>query len=138
MPLRCPGERGCSLHQATYRCDMRVISLARHLRSLAPRGAEFGWPSGLHPTGRKGQLFTSRAAASTGPDLLTFTLIIDDIVLPDGVTAMGMLGGGGPQVIVSRPPCAGTARFRWPVRRRDASTCTSPSPAVRVSSGRGR
>lgn len=30
-------------------------------------------------------------------DFVTFSLIIDDIVLPDGRTAMGMLGGGGPQ-----------------------------------------
>lgn len=30
-------------------------------------------------------------------DFVTFTLIIDDIVFPDGQTAMGMLGGGGPQ-----------------------------------------
>jgi sugar/nucleoside kinase (ribokinase family) len=30
-------------------------------------------------------------------DFITFTLIIDDIVFPDGRTAMGMLGGGGPQ-----------------------------------------
>lgn len=28
---------------------------------------------------------------------ITFTLIIDDIIFPDGRTAMGMLGGGGPQ-----------------------------------------
>jgi sugar/nucleoside kinase (ribokinase family) len=30
-------------------------------------------------------------------DFVTFTLIIDDIVFPDGRTAMGVLGGGGPQ-----------------------------------------
>lgn len=30
-------------------------------------------------------------------DFVTFSLIIDDIVFPDGQTAMGMLGGGGPQ-----------------------------------------
>jgi len=30
-------------------------------------------------------------------DFITFSLIIDDIVFPDGRTAMGMLGGGGPQ-----------------------------------------
>ncbi len=30
-------------------------------------------------------------------DFVTFSLIIDDIVFPDGKTAMGMLGGGGPQ-----------------------------------------
>ncbi len=30
-------------------------------------------------------------------DFITFSLIIDDIVFPDGQTAMGMLGGGGPQ-----------------------------------------
>ncbi len=28
-------------------------------------------------------------------DFVTFSLIIDDIVFPDGQTAMGMLGGGG-------------------------------------------
>jgi sugar/nucleoside kinase (ribokinase family) len=30
-------------------------------------------------------------------DYLTFTIIIDDIVFPDGRTAIGVLGGGGPQ-----------------------------------------
>lgn len=30
-------------------------------------------------------------------DFVTFSLIIDDIVSPDGQTAMGVLGGGGPQ-----------------------------------------
>jgi len=30
-------------------------------------------------------------------DFLAFSLIIDDIVFPDGQTAMGVLGGGGPQ-----------------------------------------
>lgn len=30
-------------------------------------------------------------------DFLAFSLIIDDIVFPDGQTAMGILGGGGPQ-----------------------------------------
>ncbi len=30
-------------------------------------------------------------------DFLAFSLIIDDIVFPDGRTAMGVLGGGGPQ-----------------------------------------
>lgn len=30
-------------------------------------------------------------------DFVTFSLIIDDIVFPDGRTAMGILGGGGPQ-----------------------------------------
>ena len=30
-------------------------------------------------------------------DFVTFSLIIDDIVFPDGKTAMGTLGGGGPQ-----------------------------------------
>ncbi len=30
-------------------------------------------------------------------DFVTFSLIIDDIVFPKGKTAMGMLGGGGPQ-----------------------------------------
>lgn len=30
-------------------------------------------------------------------DYFTFSLIIDDIVFPDGQTAMGVLGGGGPQ-----------------------------------------
>ena len=30
-------------------------------------------------------------------DYFTFSLVIDDIVLPDGRTCMGLLGGGGPQ-----------------------------------------
>lgn len=30
-------------------------------------------------------------------NFVTFALIIDDIVFPDGQTAMGLLGGGGPQ-----------------------------------------
>lgn len=30
-------------------------------------------------------------------DFVAFSLIIDDIVFPDGQTAMGVLGGGGPQ-----------------------------------------
>ena len=30
-------------------------------------------------------------------DYFTSSLIIDDLVLPDGQTKMGLLGGGGPQ-----------------------------------------
>jgi hypothetical protein len=30
-------------------------------------------------------------------DVVCFTLIVDDIVFPDGTTAMACLGGGGPQ-----------------------------------------
>ena len=30
-------------------------------------------------------------------ELVAFTIIIDDIVLPDGTTHMGQLGGSGPQ-----------------------------------------
>ena len=30
-------------------------------------------------------------------DLISFGIVIDDIVLPDGTTHMGLLGGGGPQ-----------------------------------------
>ena len=33
----------------------------------------------------------------TNIELVTFSLIIDDIVFPDGKTEMGQLGGGGPQ-----------------------------------------
>jgi cytidine kinase len=29
--------------------------------------------------------------------LITFSIILDDIVFPDGTTRMGVLGGGGPQ-----------------------------------------
>lgn len=32
-------------------------------------------------------------------DLVCFTLIIDDIVLPDGTTCMAQLGGGGSQAL---------------------------------------
>jgi hypothetical protein len=32
-------------------------------------------------------------------DCVFFTVIIDDIVMPDGRTSMGQLGGGGPQCI---------------------------------------
>lgn len=32
---------------------------------------------------------------TAGLDMVTFTLIIDDIVFPDGQTLMGALGGGG-------------------------------------------
>jgi hypothetical protein len=32
-------------------------------------------------------------------ELIGFTLIIDDIVLPDGRTCMAQLGGGGPQTL---------------------------------------
>ncbi len=31
------------------------------------------------------------------PDLVAFGIVIDDVVFPDGRTAMGRLGGGGPQ-----------------------------------------
>lgn len=33
-------------------------------------------------------------------DLIGFTLIIDDIVLPSGRTCMEQLGGGGPQTLL--------------------------------------
>lgn len=32
---------------------------------------------------------------AAGLDLVAFTLVIDDIVFPDGHTLMGVLGGGG-------------------------------------------
>jgi len=31
------------------------------------------------------------------PDIFSFTIILDDLVFPDGKTCMGLLGGGGPQ-----------------------------------------
>jgi hypothetical protein len=45
------------------------------------------------------------AAGSSAPlvsdeprlDLVVFTVIVDDLVFPDGTTSMGVLGGGGPQ-----------------------------------------
>ena len=36
-------------------------------------------------------------AAAAALDVAAFTLIVDDIVNPDGTTAMEALGGGGPQ-----------------------------------------
>jgi hypothetical protein len=35
------------------------------------------------------------AAAAMEMDMVTFTVIVDDIVYPDGHTAMACLGGGG-------------------------------------------
>lgn len=34
-----------------------------------------------------------------GMDCVAFTVIIDDIVFPDGRSSMGQLGGGGPQTL---------------------------------------
>ena len=31
------------------------------------------------------------------PAFITYSIIIDDLVFPDGQTAMGVLGGSGPQ-----------------------------------------
>jgi sugar/nucleoside kinase (ribokinase family) len=49
-------------------------------------------PSNLPMTGQP-------QSSQTSPpiDFVTFSLIIDDVVFPDGQTAMGLLGGGGPQ-----------------------------------------
>jgi cytidine kinase len=44
-----------------------------------------GWKRGM---GSKG---------STAMELITFSIILDDLVFPDGRTRMGVLGGGGPQ-----------------------------------------
>ena len=33
---------------------------------------------------------------AAGLDMVAFTLIVDDIVYPDGRTGMAVLGGGGP------------------------------------------
>uniref|UniRef100_A0A7S0RQS8 Carbohydrate kinase PfkB domain-containing protein n=1 Tax=Chlamydomonas leiostraca TaxID=1034604 RepID=A0A7S0RQS8_9CHLO len=35
----------------------------------------------------------------TAPELVCFTVIVDDLVFPDGGTAMAQLGGGGPQTL---------------------------------------
>eukprot|EP00976_Prorocentrum_cordatum_P068331 1179093-Prorocentrum_minimum.AAC.3 len=42
---------------------------------------------------------TASATETALLDLVCFTLIVDDIVFPDGRTEMGLLGGGGPQVL---------------------------------------
>ena len=36
-------------------------------------------------------------AVALAPDLVVFTVIVDDLVFPDGTTKMGVMGGGGPQ-----------------------------------------
>lgn len=41
------------------------------------------------------QFYTCGAAAAAAMELVTFTVIIDDIAFPDGRTSMGCLGGGG-------------------------------------------
>ena len=61
-----------------------------------------------------------------GLDAVAFTLIIDDLVYPDGRTLMGMLGGGGMQIFPawmsshsrlrqSNPTQLAIAAFRQPV-----------------------
>ena len=34
---------------------------------------------------------------TAAPDLVVFTVIVDDLVFPDGTTKMAVMGGGGPQ-----------------------------------------
>ena len=61
-------------------------------------------------------------------DYFTFSLIIDDLVLPDGRTYMGLLGGGGPQTAFgmklwtagSVGICAGVG-CRLPARRTEVA-----------------
>jgi hypothetical protein len=57
-------------------------------------------PPRSHVPARAALSSSSAAAAAVDTpalDAVCFTLIVDDIVFPDGATAMGVLGGGGPQ-----------------------------------------
>lgn len=65
--------------------------------------------------------------SATGPapfGLVTFSVILDDIVLPDGITRMAWLGGGGPQT------CFGARLFE--------PTAADPTFPVGIASGVGR
>jgi len=44
-----------------------------------------------------------RTASASGLDAVTFSLIVDDIVHPDGRTTMAALGGGGAQARSAAP-----------------------------------
>jgi sugar/nucleoside kinase (ribokinase family) len=43
--------------------------------------------------------FSSHSPPSLHPQAIAFTLILDDLVFPDGHTRMAQLGGGGPQTL---------------------------------------
>jgi hypothetical protein len=69
-----------------------------------------------------------RTASTSGLDAVTFSLIVDDIVHPDGRTTMAALGGGGAQARAV-PFSANEAfptHFPSPRRRRSGCACTRP------------
>jgi hypothetical protein len=97
-----PLARGSHAQQATAPPLRRARSAA-----FAPPGCCARRSPVLLPRhALRAQFTTARAASAaaaappggalTALDAVCFTLIVDDIVFPDGATAMGVLGGGGP------------------------------------------
>ena len=67
-----------------------------------------------------------RAGGSAGLDAVSFTLIIDDIIYPDGRTLMGVLGGGGAHILAA--PRVSSSPRRW-TPPRGSTSARAPSSA---------
>ncbi|PRW20960.1 26S proteasome regulatory subunit [Chlorella sorokiniana] len=111
-------SRGSSGSSASYGSAYSQPGQLTALRQQSLR-ANFGWAHGhahrhhttlhAHVLRRAAYRRAHAAAAVATPaadlsaaqalDLVGFTLIVDDIVNPDGQSSMGRLGGGGPQTL---------------------------------------
>lgn len=76
-----------------------VESLVAHRATCSPRVARerVRSVSRTQPIARRASRSSSVASGSI--DVLSTTLIVDDLVFADGETKMGVLGGGGPQTL---------------------------------------
>jgi hypothetical protein len=76
-----------------------LASPVRPARAAAPREARYAAraPRPCARAALRRAKRTAACAAAAALDVAAFTLIVDDIVNPDGTTAMAALGGGGPQ-----------------------------------------
>ena len=86
-----PGSGSAAFCAAAFRARAAPAPSPRGRRVRRPRASRgaFRWEEGARGP-------SPRAAASS-PDACVFTVIVDDLVFPDGATKMGVLGGGGPQ-----------------------------------------
>jgi hypothetical protein len=95
--------RACASHHAPHATVLplrrsRAAALAPPRRAACCAHRSAALPPRSHAPARAATSAAAAAAADTPAlDAVCYTLIVDDIVFPDGATAMGVLGGGGPQ-----------------------------------------
>ena len=114
-----------------------LASPVRPGRAAAPRDARYARRA-LRPVAaprRARRTAACRAAAAL--DVAAFTLIVDDIVNPDGSTVMEALGGGGPQTcfgLLLHSSAPRVVRCTPPLRRSPAADALLQGLAAGVGS----